>query len=89
MQTQQDLLEISKEQKEGYNRYCFKTYILPIKQILLFLVLWTSKDWTSFDFFSRNQLIVDECGSSSFNNIIPTNVTPTPLHNFSQKLDKD
>ncbi len=49
--------------------------------------LWISRDQTSFDFLSRSQLVVDECGSSSFNNKILTNVTPTPLRSFSQKLD--
>jgi hypothetical protein len=28
-------------------------------------------------------------GSSSFNNKIPIDATPTPLHSFSQKLDRD
>jgi hypothetical protein len=51
------------------------------------LIIWTSRNQTSIDFFSRSQLIIDECGSSSFNNKIPKNVTPTPLHSFFQKLD--
>ncbi len=51
------------------------------------LALWTSRDHTSFDFLSRNQLVVNECGSSSFNNKNPTNVTPTSYCSFSQKLD--
>jgi len=53
------------------------------------LVLWTSRDWTSFDFLSRSQLVVDECTSSSFNNKNPTNATPTSLCCFFQKLDKN
>ncbi len=46
------------------------------------LALWTSKDQTSFYFLSRSQLVVDECGNSSFNNKNPTNATPTSLHSF-------
>jgi hypothetical protein len=55
----------------------------------IILVVWTSKDQTFLDFLSRSQLVVDECGSSSFNNKNPTNVTPTSSCSFTQKLDKD
>ncbi len=48
------------------------------------LVLWTSRDQTSLDFLSRSQLVVDECGSSSFNNRNPTNATPTSSCIFSK-----
>jgi hypothetical protein len=53
------------------------------------LTLWSSRDQTSLDFLSRSQLVVDECGNSSFNNKIPTNATTTPLCCFSQKLNKN
>ncbi len=55
------------------------------------LVLWTSRDQIPLDFLSRSQLIVMcvATGSSSFNNKIPIDATPTPLHSFSQKLDRD
>ncbi len=53
------------------------------------LVLWIPRDQTPLDFLSRSQLIVNECGSSSFNNKIPIDATPTSLHSFSHKLDKD
>jgi hypothetical protein len=53
------------------------------------LTLWTSRDHTSFDFLSRSQLVVDECGSSSFNNKNPTNATPTSSCSSIQKLDRD
>jgi len=47
-------------------------------QLIFFviLVLWTSRDQTFLDFLSRSQLIVNECGSSSFNNKIPIYATP-------------
>ncbi len=48
------------------------------------LVLWTSRDQTSLDFLSRSQLVVDECGSSSFNNRNPANATPTSSCLFSK-----
>jgi hypothetical protein len=55
----------------------------------IILTLWTSRDQTSLDFLSRSQLVVDECGSSSFNNKNPTNATPTSSCSFIQKLDRD
>jgi hypothetical protein len=43
------------------------------------LTLWTSRDQTSLNFLSRSQLVVDECGSSSFNNKIPQML---PQHHY-------
>jgi len=53
------------------------------------VALWTSRDQTSLDFLSRSQLVIDECGNSSFNNKNPTNATPISLRSFCQKLDKN
>jgi hypothetical protein len=43
------------------------------------LILWISRDQTSLDFLSRSQLIVNECGSSSFNNRSPQML---PSHHY-------
>jgi hypothetical protein len=53
------------------------------------LALWPSRDQTFLDFLSRIQLVVDECGNSSFNNKNPANATPTSLCSFTQKFDRD
>ncbi len=55
----------------------------------IILTQWTSRDHTSLDFLSRSQLVVDECGNSSFNNKNPTNATPTSSCSFIQKLERD
>jgi hypothetical protein len=48
----------------------------------IILTLWTSRDQTSLDFLSRSQLVVGECGNSSFNNTNTTNATPTSSCSF-------
>jgi hypothetical protein len=53
------------------------------------LALWTSRNQISLNFLSRSQLVVDECGSSSFNNKNLTNATSTSFCSFILKLDKN
>jgi hypothetical protein len=53
------------------------------------LALWTSRNQISVDFLSRSQLVVDECGGSSFSNKNPTNAASTSFCSFILKLDKN
>jgi len=56
------------------------------------LTLWTSRNQTSLDFLSRSQLVVDECGSSSFNNktsrMLPQHHHVVPFRSWKETKNK-
>jgi hypothetical protein len=74
------------EKKRTLNQRSFKPIFFTI------LTLWTSKDHTSLDFLSRNQMVVDECGSSSFNiktpQMLPSHHHVIPFRNWIETKNK-
>ncbi len=70
---------------QGVERRLQQTLLLnlnPSNQTnFIILAPWTSRDQTYLDFLSRNQLVVDENGNSSFNNKNPQNA-PTSSCSF-------
>ncbi len=74
IQIQQDLLECPKSRKKVTMGIFLKLKSFWSTKFVI-IVLWTSRSHTSFDFFSRSQPVVNDCGNSSFNNKNPTSAT--------------
>ncbi len=82
------IAEIFLRQKEGYYKYYFYIYILTDTKLY----------YLSFMEFKGSDLLIssqganwllNESGSSYFNNRNPTSTLSTSSHGSSQKLDKD